>query len=104
MIIPYDFDYSGFVNASYAVPVEDLGIETVRQRIYQGVCRDEVTFMDALQEFTAKKEAFYSVIREFQYLDERSKKDMIRYLDEFFSMFDKRNSILYALKNECKEF
>lgn len=102
LIIPYDFDYSGFVNASYAVPVEGLGIETVRERIYQGVCRDEATFMDALQEFPAKKDAFYNVIREFQYLDERAKKDMIRYLDEFFSMFDKRNSILYSIKNECK--
>jgi hypothetical protein len=103
LIVPYDFDYSGFVNAGYAVPVEDLGIESVRQRIYQGVCRDDGTFMDALQEFTAKKEAFYNVIREFQYLDERSKKDMIRYLDEFFGMLDKRNSILYDLKNTCKE-
>ena len=102
LIIPYDFDYSGFVNASYAIPVEGLGIETVRERIYQGVCRDEATFMDALQEFTAKKDAFYNVIREFQYLDERAKKDMTRYLDEFFSMFDKRNSILYSLKSECK--
>jgi len=104
LIIPYDFDYSGFVNASYAVPHEDLGIETVRQRIYQGVCRDEETFMNALQEFTAKKEAFYTVIREFQYVDERAKKDMTRFLDEFFSMFDKRNSILNSLENECKEF
>jgi hypothetical protein len=68
------------------------------------VCRDEETFMTALQEFTAKKEAFYTVIREFQYLDERAKKDMTRYLDEFFSMFDKRNSILNSLENECKEF
>ena len=104
LIVPYDFDYSGFVNASYAVPVEALGIESVRQRIYQGVCRDDVTFMKSLQEFAAKKEAFYNVISEFQYLDERAKKDMISFLDEFFSMFDKRNSILYSLKNSCKEF
>ena len=104
LIVPYDFDYSGFVDASYAVPVEELGIESVRQRIYQGVCRDDATFMKSLQEFTARKEAFYNVISEFQYLDERSKKDMTRFLDEFFSMFDKRNRILYELKSGCKEF
>jgi hypothetical protein len=104
LIVPYDFDYCGFVNAGYAVPVEGLGIESVRQRIYQGVCRDDVIFMKSLQEFAAKKEAFYNVISEFQYLDERAKKDMTRFLDEFFSMFDKRNSILYSLKNSCKEF
>ncbi len=103
LIVPYDFDYCGLVNASYAVPIEDLGITSVRQRLYQGVCRDEETIMNALQEFIAKKEDFYKVISEFQYLDDRSKKEITRYLDEFFSMFDKRNSIWYSIKNECKE-
>ena len=103
LIVPYDFDYCGLVNAPYAIPHEDFGIESVRQRLYLGMCRDEETFMNALKEFTAKKEAFYNVIREFQYLDERSKKEMMQYLDEFFGMFDKRNNIVYALKNECKE-
>ncbi|MEZ5000542.1 MAG: hypothetical protein R2744_05525 [Bacteroidales bacterium] len=28
--VPYDFDYSGFVNAEYALAREDLGLENVR--------------------------------------------------------------------------
>ncbi len=27
IIVPYDFDYTGLVNADYAVPIEQLGIE-----------------------------------------------------------------------------
>jgi hypothetical protein len=34
--VPYDFDYSGMVNAYYAVPQPQLGIETVVQRVYRG--------------------------------------------------------------------
>lgn len=104
VIVPYDFDYSGLVNASYAIPAEGLGIESVRQRIYTGICRNEEVFLNALKEFAGKKESFYSVITEFPYLDERSKKDMIRYLDEFYNGFDKRSSVVYNLKQDCKDF
>jgi len=104
MIVPYDFDYSGLVNASYAVPAEGLGIESVRERIYIGTCRSEEVYLNAVKEFTAKKESFYAVIREFPYLDDRSKKDMTRYLDEFYSLFDKRNTIVYNLLHDCKNY
>ena len=104
MIVPYDFDYSGLVNATYAVPAEGLGIESVRQRIYLGACRSEEVYLNALKEFANKKESFYKVIREFPYLDERTKKDMVRYLDEFYSGFDKKTSIVYNLLNQCKNF
>lgn len=104
MIVPYDFDYSGLVNATYAIPAEGLGIESVRQRIYTGICRSEEVFLNALKEFARKKESFYNVISEFPYLDDRSKKDMIRYLDEFFNGFDKRSNVVYNLKQDCKNF
>lgn len=102
-IVPYDFDYSGFVNASYAIPHESLGIESVRERLFLGFCRSEAEFMNALKEFADKKQAFYNVISEFPYLDEKSKKEMTRYLDEFFIGFDKRNTVLYNLLRQCKE-
>jgi hypothetical protein len=104
MVVPYDFDYCGLVNADYAVPYEALGIESVRERIYMGRCRSEEDYMKALKEFTDKKEEFYGVIREFSLLNERTKKEMIRYLEGFYSLFDKRNSIVYELLNECKEY
>ena len=38
-VIPYDFDYAGIVNTSYAVPDKNLGIESVTER----VCMPETT-------------------------------------------------------------
>jgi hypothetical protein len=32
VVVPYDFDYAGIVDAYYAVPNEGLEIENVRQR------------------------------------------------------------------------
>jgi len=104
MIIPYDFDYSGLVNADYAVPAEGLRIESVRERIYLGRCRSEEDFLKSLQEFSDKKEEFYKIIREFSLINEKTKKDMIQYLDGFYRLFDKRNAIVYELLQDCKEY
>lgn len=103
IIVPYDFDYSGLINATYAVPHESLPIETVRERLFQGLCRSDEEFLSILGEFAAKKEAFYDVINNFPYLDEKEKKSMISYLDQFFDGINKRNSILYDIKQNCKD-
>ena len=103
IIVPYDFDYSGLVNASYAIPNEALNIKSVQERIFQGICRSEQEYMNALKEFSNKKDDFYKIVNEFKYLDERIKKDMIEYLDQFYSEFNKRNSIVYGLLKNCKE-
>jgi hypothetical protein len=104
VLVPYDFDYSGLVNADYAIPYEPLGLKSVRERRYVGICRSEDVFINALREFTEKKEEFYRVINEFPVIDEKSKKDMIRYLETFYSGFDKRNSIVYDLLGGCNNF
>jgi len=102
--VAYDFDYSGLVNAGYAVPADQLKINSVRERRYIGICRSEETFINALKEFADKKEDFYRVINEFQYLSLPQKKQMISYLDGFYRGFDKRNSIVKTLLKECVDF
>ena len=104
LVAAYDFDYAGIVNADYAVPFTTLPIETVRDRLYMAVCRDESVFTEALKEFVEKKDAFYKVINEFPYLSERAKKDMTGYLDTFYSGIDKRNSLVKKLLTDCRWF
>jgi hypothetical protein len=103
MIVPYDFDYSGLVNARYAIPVEGLNIETVRERIYQGMCRSEDDFIPVLKEFSDRKAEFYRVIQEFNLFNEKTRKDLIRYLDEFYRLLGDRKAILNELLSSCKE-
>lgn len=102
LIVPYDFDYSGLVNASYAVPYEGLGLESVRDRLYLGICRNKEVLINELKEFSDRKDDFYKIIREFPYLNEKSKDEMIGYLNSFYNQFDKRNTIVYNLLRTCK--
>jgi hypothetical protein len=103
-IVPYDFDYSGLVDADYAIPLESLGIQSVRERLYLGICRSEDQFINALREFSDKKEQFYKVINDFTLLKEKERKKMIGYLDSFYAGFDKRNSIVNDLLSQCKSY
>jgi hypothetical protein len=102
--IAYDFDYAGMVNADYAVPWPDLGLKSVRERRYLGVCRTKEEFTSALKEFSEKQNEVYKVINEFPYLKEKSKKDITNYLKGFFSGIEKGNYILGKIQSECIDF
>ena len=104
LIVPFDFDYAGIVNAEYAVPFETLPIKTVRDRFYMAVCRDETTLKNSLSEFYEKKNDFYKIVNDFPYLNERSKKEMIMYLDGFFNQIDNRNTLMNRLLDDCRWF
>jgi len=103
--IPHDFDWTGVVNASYAIPAEIIGTENVRERIFEGICRSKETYNNELDLFLEKKEEFYKVINEFPYVNQKVKKDITSYLDGFFDQLaGNKNNILYNLVNTCKKF
>jgi hypothetical protein len=103
--IPRDFDWTGLVNPTYAVPAEEVGTENVRERLFTGVCRSKEVFEKDLDLFMAKKAQFYKVINEFPYISQKIKKDMTSYLDGFFNQLEgRRDIILYTLMNTCKNF
>jgi hypothetical protein len=102
--IPYDFDWTGLVDAVYAIPAEIVGTKTVRERVFLGVCRSKEVYQKDLEVFLEKKEEFYRVINEFPYLNQRTKKDMIVYLDGFFNQCVGNKDILDILLNSCKNF
>lgn len=88
-IVPYDFDYSGFVNTNYAVPDEKLGIENVRQRLYRGLPRTMEELNEVLDVFKKQKENIYALIEKFDLLTPKSKKEIIDYLDDFYVQINK---------------
>jgi hypothetical protein len=103
--IPHDFDWTGLVNASYAIPAEIVGTENVRERLFLGVCRTKEVYQKELDLFLEKKVAFYKVINDFPYINQKAKKDMTVYLDGFYDqLVGKRDLILYNLMNMCKKF
>lgn len=75
--IPYDFDMSGLVNASYAVVStidgKTLPINTVKERLYRGFIREHGVFDDIRQEFLEKKEEILATVDALEPLFENPK-------------------------------
>ncbi|HNS17516.1 MAG TPA: hypothetical protein PKH94_00335 [Bacteroidales bacterium] len=88
MAIPYDFDYCGIVNTSYAAPADELDIASVTQRVFLGFCRTKEEFNACFDLFRSKKEEIYALYRDLPYLDERSLNWSLSYLDRFYEIID----------------
>ncbi len=103
--VPYDFDFTGLVDAEYAVPDDKItGTTSIRERIFLGVCRDREVYQKDLEEFLEKKGEFYRLINEFPYLNAKQKKNMIYYLDTFYEMCTGKQKILNVFLKSCKNF
>lgn len=92
-VVPYDFDYSGLVNAGYAEPHEAIGTTSVTERVYRGFARTLEEIQNTLAVFKKKKESVYSLVTNFSLLSEKTKKQMTRYLDDFFEMIDNEKQV-----------
>jgi hypothetical protein len=86
--IPYDFDYCGLVNASYAVPNEEIGIGSVRERIYLGECKTEKELESVIEKFINLQKQFKAIVNEFKYLNINDKKLIIKYIDGFYKIIE----------------
>lgn len=103
--VPYDFDFTGLVDAEYAVPDDKItGTTSIRERIFLGVCRSREVYQKDLDEFLEKKDEFYGLINEFPYLNAKQKKNMIYYLDTFYEQCTGKQKILNVFLKSCKNF
>jgi hypothetical protein len=101
--IPYDFDYSGMVNASYAVPSDVLSIKTVRERLYLGPCIEEEEFYKFFDYYMEIREDLYRMVNDFDLLDKFQRVEMITYLDEFYEIIGNRSSAKYHIIHQCRK-
>jgi len=92
-VVPYDFDYSGFVNTDYAIPSPTLDITSVRERIYRGFPRTIDEINESLDIFKKQEQNIYSVINDCALLTSRTKKDLTGYLNDFFKMIKKPSEV-----------
>lgn len=82
--VPYDFDYSGLVDAPYAVP-PDGSPRSVRRRDYQGYCRHNAEARAAAADFRARRAALLAEIAATPGLDARNQRKATAYLEQFFA-------------------
>jgi hypothetical protein len=93
LIVPYDFDYTGVVDASYAVPDEQLGTTSVKERVYRGPVRNLFELQQAADIFKEKKERIIYYINNFPLLGSGTKRTVISYLEDFYKIINNKNQL-----------
>lgn len=100
LAIPYDFDYAGLVNTTYAVPAKKLPIEAVTQRLYRGpACSAEAT-QQTLELFLSLESDIMRTADDCPLLDERSRRDVRNYLSSFFEEIRTSRTLSQAMQSQ----
>ncbi len=97
MIVPYDFDFSGVVNAAYAVPDPTLGITQVRQRRFMGLAASAEELQPTIAHFKAKQSELEKLIRQFKPLSAFARKDVLAFVQSFYDCLDEFDPELVSL-------
>jgi len=84
ILIPYDFDFAGLVNAPYATPNENLPIKYVTQRYFQGTESSTKEVRNSIAHFLKHEEAIMKLTADFTLLNKFSMRNVEDYLNDFF--------------------
>ena len=82
--VPYDFDFSGLVDAPYASPPAELKVRSVRQRLYRGYCMHSNEAKAAAADMAARRGEILGVLSSTPGLTAASQAKAAAYLDGFF--------------------
>ena len=101
--VPYDFDYSGLVNARYAVPAKVLNLTSVTERAYMGPCRTLPELEPYFAQFQAIRPQVAGIINGVPGLSAGYRKDALEYIDEFYETLTKPRAAKEAFIDRCNK-
>lgn len=99
--IPYDFDFSGLVGASYATPPDVLAISDVRQRLYRGYCFHNGEALAAARQMRAMRPQMLAMLGQVPGLEISTQRRATAFLERFFADIASDESVAAKVLNRC---
>ncbi len=103
LALPYDFDSSGMVDASYAAPHERLPIKNVRERLFRGFCRQNDALDVARREFLGHRAAILALVRDDPRLSSKRREAVTRYIEGFYAMLGNEGRFEREIRGKCRK-
>lgn len=88
VLVPYDFDFAGFVNAPYAVPDANYGLKNMRERKFLGQPADKNTVEQVVALYIEKKKAVLRQIERCPNISSVEKADLLQYVESFYAQLE----------------
>ena len=86
--VPYDFDFSGLVDTSYATPPEGIPVNDVRQRDYRGYCAHQDQARAFAAQLSPRRAEFTGLFTAIPGLDPREQAKAAAFVQGFFNDLD----------------
>jgi hypothetical protein len=99
--VPYDFDYSGFVDAPYAVPPEGIKVSGVKSRYYRGFCRHNAEALQAAADIRSHQPAMLAVLQQIPQLKEGTRRKASAFLERSFADIATDQAVTANLLKTC---
>ena len=100
--VPYDFDWTGLVNAPYARPDPSLRIRNVRRRVYRGLCRPGLDYASINAEVLAKRDAITELVLSESRLGDDEREDVLEFLEEFWETLEDPGDAKRDIEDSCR--
>jgi hypothetical protein len=100
--VPYDFDWTGLVNARYARPDPSLGTRNVRQRVFRGLCRPGVDYASYYAFFQSHRAELTATVADEPLLGEDEREDTLEYLDDFWETIENERNARRRIEEACR--
>ncbi len=100
LVIPYDFDQAGIINTRYSMPAEELGIRSVRQRLYRGRCLNLDQLDATIASFNAHRAKIESALLP-DIMQGKLRDNTLHYIDEFYRTINDPLQREEKIENRC---
>ncbi len=102
--IPYDFDYSGIVNAEYTKDTDQVGQPVYEDRVrFKRLCRTEEEYQAVLDEFEAIEDDIVALYESSPYFSEESVDEILGYFQQFYRTSRKKKTMRNVFLKGCGE-
>lgn len=95
--VPYDFDYSGLVDAPYALPPDKIRVASVRVRRYRGLCQHNEQARAFSADLLTRRAFLLEVVDRTPQLDDGSRRRAASYLGDFFDQISSPSKVAEML-------
>ncbi|MBW7932005.1 MAG: hypothetical protein H3C62_00060 [Gemmatimonadaceae bacterium] len=99
--VPFDFDWSGAVNARYAFPDKSLPIRQVVERMWRGDCRPAAELAPSFEHFKARRTALDSAYTTLEGMTPVVRNRLQRYFDDFWKAIENPRVAAVEFKRTC---
>ncbi|MDX1909252.1 MAG: hypothetical protein SF053_19600 [Bacteroidia bacterium] len=101
--VPYDFDWSGVVNAPYTKTNAQAQKPIYwERRIFKPICREEAEIEAVLTHFRTLREQIETLYKTSPYLQPQTKTEILKYYQDFYKVSASRKTMLEVFLKGCR--